>query len=208
MPQRAAQKAESRNAIVQSAADLVRVAGAEGTSVQQAMRGAGLTVGAFYAHFADKTELMDAAYRAAIDQMRQRVVSATQGRPEGSALEVIISEYLSEAHRDTPARGCPLPALLGEASHHGSPLPTATLARGFADMRDEFMRADPTISRAQADALLALLIGGQIVARALNGSTLSAEVLTAAETHAKKLIRTSGAPDDGGETSCAESVLE
>jgi TetR/AcrR family transcriptional repressor of nem operon len=196
MPQRATQKAESRAAIVQSAADLVRVGGAEGTSVQQAMRGAGLTVGAFYAHFADKTELIDAAYQTAIDEMTARVLGASVGRPDGTALLAVIAEYLSDRHRDAPHSGCPLPALLGEASHHGSSLSPATLARGFNDMRDAFMRADPRIDRGQADALLALLIGSQIVARALKGSPMSDEVLAAAAAHAPELIRTVDTPPE------------
>jgi TetR/AcrR family transcriptional repressor of nem operon len=188
MPQRAAQKAESRAAIVRAAADLVRVGGAEGTSVQHAMKGAGLTVGAFYAHFADKTELIDEAYQAAIEQMSARVLDAVDHTQQGSALLAVITEYLSEEHRDHPDHGCPLPALLGEASHHGSPLPTEALARGFRQMRSTFMQVDPNIDQSQADALLALLVGSQIVARALHGSPLSAEVLDAAEAHAPGLI--------------------
>jgi TetR/AcrR family transcriptional regulator, transcriptional repressor for nem operon len=188
MPQRATQKAESRAAIVRSAADLVRVGGAEGMSVQQAMRGAGLTVGAFYAHFADKTELVDAAYQAAIDGMTQRVLSVAAAEHDGSSLLQVIDEYLSEAHRDHPELGCPLPSLLGEASHHGSPLPPTSLARGFDAMRDLFMRVDPSIDRATADALLALLVGGQVVARAVKGSPLSREVLEAARANARALI--------------------
>jgi TetR/AcrR family transcriptional repressor of nem operon len=188
MAQRATQKAESRAAIVRSAADLVRVAGAEGTSVQQAMRGAGLTVGAFYAHFADKTELVDAAYQAAIEGMKDRVLSTAAAEPDGSPLHHVIDEYLSEAHRDHPEMGCPLPPLLGEASHRGSPLPASSLARGFDTMRDLFMRVDPSLDRATADALLALLVGTQVVARAVKGSALSSEVLAAGRAGARALI--------------------
>ena len=192
MSQRAQQKSESRAAIVRSAADLVRVAGAEGTSVQGAMKGAGLTVGAFYAHFADKTELIDAAYKAAIDQMTTRVRSVTPNPVDTAPLLPIVTEYLSELHRDHPTHGCPLPAIFGEASHHGSPLSSATLADGFTEMRDAFMSVDPNLDRDQADALLALLIGSQIVARALKGSPLSDEVLGAAEIHARTAFNPPG----------------
>jgi TetR/AcrR family transcriptional repressor of nem operon len=192
MPQRAQQKSDSRAAIVQSAADLVRVAGAEGTSVQGAMKGAGLTVGAFYAHFADKAELIDAAYRAAIDQMTTRVRSITPNPVDTAPLLPVVTAYLSEQHRDHPTHGCPLPAILGEASHHGSPLSPATLADGFTEMRDAFMSVDPNLDRDQADALLALLIGSQIVARALKGSPLSDEVLSAAENHAHTAFNAHG----------------
>jgi TetR/AcrR family transcriptional regulator, transcriptional repressor for nem operon len=194
MPQRANQKAESRAAIVRSAADLVRVGGAEGTSVQQAMRGAGLTVGAFYAHFADKTELVDAAFQAALDAMTERVLAVAADEREGSPLLRVIDEYLSEGHRDHPEFGCPLPSLLGEASHHGSPLPATSLAHGFDTMRELFMRVDPSIGRTTADALLALLVGSQVVARAVNGSPLSREVLTAARASARAMVGASPAP--------------
>jgi TetR/AcrR family transcriptional repressor of nem operon len=194
MPQRAQQKAESRAAILQSAADLIRVAGAEGTSVQQAMKGAGLTVGAFYAHFADKTELIDAAYKAAVDEMTARVLSVSSSPDDTSALLPVVTEYLSEQHRDNPTLGCPLPAILGEASHHGSPLTTTSLADGFTQMRDAFMSADPNLDRDEADALLALLVGSQIIARALKGSPLSHEVLEAAQSHARSTIAANSLP--------------
>jgi TetR/AcrR family transcriptional repressor of nem operon len=184
MTQRASQKAESRSAILTTAAGLVREQGTEGTSVQKAMNGAGLTVGAFYAHFDDKADLVEQAYELALTEMTAIVLDAGADRTGVAALKPVIEQYLSDEHRDHPSRGCPLPALLGEAAHPDSPIPPPALAHGFETLRDALCTVDGDLTESQASALLALLIGSQIVARATEGTTLSEAVLTAARAHA------------------------
>ena len=57
------QKELSHETILQSAARLLREKGIAGARVADVMKGAGLTVGGFYAHFTSKTELIDEALR-------------------------------------------------------------------------------------------------------------------------------------------------
>ena len=107
--QRHAQKEQSRQAILASAAAIVRERGGAALSVKDAMAGAGLTVGAFYAHFDSKTELLEEALRSAFEPALDQLAHAGTG--EG-ALQRVLNYYLYPP-RDAGA-GCPLPAALSD----------------------------------------------------------------------------------------------
>lgn len=188
MSQRESQKAASHDAIVRSAAALVRQAGVEGTSVPASMRGAGLTQGAFYAHFASKDDLLDEAFALAMSDVGVLITDAAEGLSGPEAVVAIADRYLSEEHRDHPEIGCPLPGMLGEAATNRGDNIDARLVAGSTTMRERLgVAADGEIA---ADALLAsvvLMIGGQVVARALRDTALSDEVLRACRTAVAQL---------------------
>src|SRR5947208_16457845 len=102
-------KPVTRQRIVEAAERRFKQDGIEGAGVATLMADAGVTNGAFYAHFASKEDLVAAAVA---DQLRaQRVQYSTQPPGRGGA-ELMVREYLSAAHRDSPEDGCPSAALL------------------------------------------------------------------------------------------------
>lgn len=177
MSQRERQKAASRQTIVDSAADLIRRRGPGGTSVQAAMAGAGLTVGAFYAHFEDKTALLNEAFAAAMTEGLGMVDGAAAGGTGTAAVRAVLDRYLSQEHRDDPARGCPLPSVLGERAVQQDVAPAEEIVVGVEAMRDRL--AQLGCPRQDALALVALMVGGQVLARALRKTPLSDDVLHA-----------------------------
>ena len=109
-------KTQSRERVVAEAAKAIREQGAHGISVAGVMGAAGLTHGAFYAHFPSR----DALLAAGVDRMFQdslgRLESAQAETTDArSALNTYIRFYLSRAHCDARASGCPLPFLSAEA---------------------------------------------------------------------------------------------
>ena len=108
------QKERSHGAILDSASRLLREKGISGARVAEVMKGAGLTVGGFYAHFGSKEDMIDAALRLTSKGMRERLFDRLDQKPAGARAEVILKRYLSAAHRDETLRGCPLPAVVGE----------------------------------------------------------------------------------------------
>ena len=74
------------------------------------MSGAGLTVGAFYAHFKGKDDLLDHAFSLALDEISAMMRSSAGNKKGRGALADVASTYLSEGHRDHAAGGCPMPA--------------------------------------------------------------------------------------------------
>ncbi|MBX3216822.1 MAG: TetR/AcrR family transcriptional regulator, partial [Labilithrix sp.] len=109
-------KERTRAAIVASACALLRQRGIAGARVADVMSGVGLTVGGFYAHFASKEALVDEAIRRTAAAMRAKLFERIEEKPAPARAEVVLKRYLSAAHRDDAANGCPMPAVVGEVS--------------------------------------------------------------------------------------------
>ena len=107
----AGHKAGTRRRIIETAGRRFKQDGIDGSGVATLMTDAGLTNGAFYAHFDSKDDLVA---NVVADQLAtQRAVLAAL--PEGrAALEEFVRDYLTPHHRDNPSTGCPSAALLDE----------------------------------------------------------------------------------------------
>lgn len=187
--QRAEQKAESRGAILRAAAGLLREKGISGTSVERAMAGAGLTVGAFYAHFAGKDELVEESFTLALDEVGEVMRASAAGRTGRAALFEVSNVYLSEGHRDKAKRGCPMPAVAGSSLPLGKRPLHGLVARGLATMAERLERIGAgEISSERALALAVMMVGGQMLARATRGLPMSSRVLLACRDAAKSLL--------------------
>jgi TetR/AcrR family transcriptional regulator, transcriptional repressor for nem operon len=154
--------------IVKEASRLFRERGFENVSVADVMKAAGLTHGAFYAHFSSKQELQEAAvaYGQGISADRVRSHGATRkGR------RAYADHYLSTRHRDNPGNGCTM-AALGQEIARSAPQIKAAFERGL----EEILSAGGG-DRKEAIFQTAALLGGVVLARAVQDPQLSAEVL-------------------------------
>jgi AcrR family transcriptional regulator len=170
-------KEATRQRILEAAGRRLKQDGIDGAGVATLMSDAGLTNGAFYAHFTSKEDLVA---NVLADQLRiQRQTFDAQ--PEGRAgLETIVRAYLSPQHRDQCAEGCPSAALLEEISR--SPAATRqvysdALLEIVDDMAHRLGRTDMEAARADALTVFGLLAGTLQVARALTDRELSDQLL-------------------------------
>lgn len=109
-------KERSRHRILFSAARLMRKHGIGNVSIAQVMADAGLTHGAFYAHFSSKDDLAEQAMASALNDSFNRLrdtlrKGAARGEP---ALQLIVDFYLSEQHLESPWGGCALSCVAQE----------------------------------------------------------------------------------------------
>ncbi len=97
-----------------------------------------------------------------------------------NAFSAVASAYLSPAHRDQPDEGCVLAALGAEAARRGSPVRGA-FTQGVRSMVDALTRLAPgkskRLKREKALATFASMVGAIILARAVDDTELSDEVL-------------------------------
>src|SRR5882724_618879 len=168
-------KRRTHDRILASAGRIARKNGLAAASVSRVMRGAGLTIGGFYAHFRSK-RAMDA-----------EVVQATLG---DSSIPWSIDRYLTAAHRDNAQHGCAFPAMLSELARADEPTRMA-MARAL-DARARELTGPArgrrgAAARERALATLALCVGGLALARAMRGHPASDEVLTACRALASSL---------------------
>jgi TetR/AcrR family transcriptional regulator, transcriptional repressor for nem operon len=181
-------KQATRQRILEAAGRRFKQDGIDGAGVAAVMSDAGLTNGAFYAHFASKEDLVA---NVLADQLRTQRKTFDAQPPDRAGLEAIIRAYLSPEHRDQSADGCPSAALLDEIARR----PAATKQvytdelLGIAD--DIAARLDPTDpDAAQTDALVifGMVLGTLQLARALTDRELSDQLLARGVETALKLL--------------------
>jgi TetR/AcrR family transcriptional regulator, transcriptional repressor for nem operon len=181
-------KSATRQRILEAAGRRFKHDGIDGSGVATVMSDAGLTNGAFYAHFRSKEDLVA---NVLADQLRTQRKSFEDQPSDRAGLEAFIRSYLSPQHRDQYADGCPSAALLDEIARR----PAAT-KQVFTDevmevIDDIASRLDPTdVEAARADALtvFGLMVGTLQLARTLTDRELSDRVLERAVETALKLI--------------------
>jgi TetR/AcrR family transcriptional repressor of nem operon len=188
MTRKAEQKQETHEAILASAAGLLRKQGIRASSVQDVMKGAGLTVGGFYSHFESKEHLFAATIRNAGSIMRNWCSSARGETPRERAISV-VRQYLSRAHRDHPEAGCILPSTAPEVAREGEPYREALeeKLRGFIIAFNQILGKGAE-NREQAVALVALMYGALSLSRAVEGTPLSNELLKSARAVAEQIL--------------------
>src|SRR5437764_14529710 len=116
-------KAATRRRILEAAGRRFKQDGIDGSGVAAVMSDAGLTNGAFYAHFKSKEDLVANVLAEQLRVQRENFRATPSDR---AGLESLIRAYLSPEHRDQRADGCPSAAL-----------PAAILRRP-ADTKDVF----------------------------------------------------------------------
>ncbi|TPG65265.1 TetR/AcrR family transcriptional regulator [Ewingella americana] len=127
-------KPKIRERIVKEAAKAIRAKGPQQVSVAGVMSKAGLTHGGFYAHFASKDALIQAAIGQMFDQVMARWEKDNKGLAPREQLAGYIDFYLSPWHRDNRALGCPVSALASETPRMTAPC-QAAFAAGIAKIR-------------------------------------------------------------------------
>jgi len=163
----AEETAAKHERIVKEASRLFRERGFENVSVGDVMKAAGLTHGAFYAHFASKQELEAAAVAYGQKVSLGRMQRSDRKRSKGSSAD----EYLSRWHRDNPGDGCTMAALAQEIAR-STPEVKVALEQGL----EEILSARGG-DRQEAIFRVAALLGGVVLARAVQDPRLSDEIL-------------------------------
>ncbi|MGQ4387483.1 TetR/AcrR family transcriptional regulator [Streptomyces sp. SAS_270] len=170
-------KQATRQRIIENAGQRFKRDGIGGSSISTLMADAGLTNGAFYAHFASKDDLVA---HVVADQLRTQVATYDILRPGRPGIEDFIRGYLSSEHRDHPGTGCPSAALLDELGRCGDETKQA-YTDGARDLLGELAAhlapEDPPSARGKALGLYAILVGTLRLSRALSDRKFADDVL-------------------------------
>ncbi|WP_224366911.1 TetR/AcrR family transcriptional regulator [Hyalangium versicolor] len=202
MNQKAEKKQKSHDAILASAAALLRERGIKASSVQDVMKGAGLTVGGFYGHFDSKEQLFAETIRTTASALWIRLMNSAKGKSARERVRSVIGPYLSRTHRDHPEAGCLLPSAAPEVAREGEPYRSALSTElGQFVSSLEGVLGPGSGRREEAVGLVALMYGALSLSRAVDGTPLSDEFLRAAKALADRVV----AEDESGPTAGSES---
>src|ERR1700686_3692185 len=184
--------AEHRDRIIDAAGALFRAKGFGGIGVADIMKAADLTHGGFYGHFASKDDLVAQASQRTMALAAANWSKLVEAAPD-SPYVALLKHYLSPKHRDDPGKGCAFAALGNDAARSGKIVRKA-FAEGLAPLIDILAQSIPGKSipgksilgkskaarRRKAVAAMATLVGALTLARAVEGTPLSDELLEAA----------------------------
>ncbi|MEQ9815670.1 MAG: TetR/AcrR family transcriptional regulator [Azospirillaceae bacterium] len=193
MPPSKVQRDRSREAILNAAGRLFRKHGYDGIGIDGIMTSAGLTRGAFYAHFPSKAALFAAVVsedNAFLARLRARGATDAAGlRHEAQA---IAAYYLEPANRERIGEICTLSAVNQDTARSGEALRHA-FGEAFARIAAEFDRLEPgerSSGRPSDEALLivTLAIGSHALSRAMDGHPIADRIQRLAGERIQALI--------------------
>lgn len=170
-------KEVTRQRIIEKAGHRFKQDGIDGSGISTLMSDAGLTNGAFYAHFASKDDLVA---HVVADELRMQIARYGTLRPGRPGLQDLVRGYLSPEHRDHPGVGCPSAALLDEIGRCGDGTKEAYTG-GARDIVEEIAARlapeDPQSARGKAIGLFTMMVGTLQLSRALSDRKFADEVL-------------------------------
>lgn len=178
-------KAGSKSRILKAAAQQIRARGPHKVSVAEVMSAAGLTHGAFYAHFESKDGLVAEAVSEMFTDAAERAgglkdLYALEGDELRQALRAYLEGYLSFSHRDRPDRGCPLPTLAADIARTEGQTRlnfVAGMDRMTGRIEGALERLGRTNPEADAKATVAQMVGAVGLARSMGSGQRSDAIL-------------------------------
>jgi TetR/AcrR family transcriptional repressor of nem operon len=183
---RAAAKDATHDRIVSVAAQAIRRSGYDGTGVAEIMKEAGLTHGAFYAHFASREAMLAEAAARACAESAAAATGVVATVPPDKAFASMLSAYLSKEHLQHADRGCPLAALGSETPRQPSEV-RRVATRHIKEMIDLLARQSPDWGKPAAHqralVTIATMVGALMLARAVDEPSLSDGLREAAIKH-------------------------
>ncbi len=181
MPYTAEHKQETRTRIIKSARRLFNRNGFADVTIGEIMSEAGLTHGGFYKHFAAKEDLYSAAVLEFIRSDEPEPWQAKHIDPKAKGPDLalmILDAYLSKDHYKDREASCPMIALPSDVARNNTAVKKAF--REVMEMMVGVFAANlqpaERPARERALALVALAVGGMVLARAIDDKPLSDEI--------------------------------
>lgn len=193
MPYSPEHAARTRARIVESARRLFNRRGFEQVTLDQIMADAGLTRGAFYHHFRSKDELYAAAVASFVTCNPFAIRSADAARhlddPRRLA-RMLVELYLSDEVLENVDLHCPLYALPSDVARAGlEPQQAYTdLIRGMGHIYRTALKGVRDAGR-RAETMVALCVGGMVLARTTNDPHLRKSLRASARHQALALLK-------------------
>jgi TetR/AcrR family transcriptional regulator, transcriptional repressor for nem operon len=170
-------KDATRRRIIEAAGRRLKHDGIDGSGIATLMADAGLTNGAFYAHFVSKEDLVASVVH---EEQRLQAAALSVLAPGVAGVEQLVRAYLSSEHRDHREAGCPSAALLDEIGR------SAEVTRGayttgakviVEEIAARLAPGDPESAHGRALILFTTMVGTLQLSRAVTDRELSDEAL-------------------------------
>ncbi|ANB75581.1 hypothetical protein AYM40_24870 [Paraburkholderia phytofirmans OLGA172] len=172
-----AEKAASRERILDAAARQINEGGLDSVAVAELMQNAGLTKGAFYGHFESRDAMIAEAARRAMERGRSKLVRLFSDN-DSPSLEQVVDVWLDPSHVQDFITGCGICALAGEARFASAEVKQVVAEQFNWSVRQiaRTIGADESAT-ARATAILTAIIGAVSMSRAVGDAALARDIL-------------------------------
>jgi TetR/AcrR family transcriptional repressor of nem operon len=177
-------KEATRKRLLELSSAMAKERGFGSMSVDTLMAAAGLTGGAFYAHFGSKEELFVEIIGNELDRSA-RMLAPQEGETPLAWVSKAFDTYLTVGHVRHPESGCVLPALGAEIAR-AEPGVRKLYENAMTALKDRWAEGigDPEV----AWAIICQLIGTIVVARGMSSKRAMEEIIHASRAHLDKTI--------------------
>src|SRR5580658_2608822 len=168
MKQMSQKTLKTRTAILEAAGKKLKKDGFDGAGVDGLAAAAGVTSGAFYAHFSNKEDLLKEVIDAYLGAPYVRRDIEGQEAKE-KQLKEFLKTYLSLDHCSSPEEGCVMPTLSADVSRASMGVRKVYQERmlNLVEKISMVVHGSPAKKRKQAWSVLAMMIGAVTIGRAL-----------------------------------------
>lgn len=172
-------KLESRQRILAAAGELFTRKGFNQVGIDEVMEAAGMTRGAFYAHFNSKIELYEEAIVCAGIAAAEHFCDSTD------SLDKVIDSYLSTTHLGSTDIRCPMSCLVSDVAHDDERIKKVytKMLKGLSNYLGKL--APPEQGEDTQLLQTILLVGGMAIARSLADEKLAKKILAISSNAAK-----------------------
>ena len=177
-------KEATRKRLLELSSSMAKERGFGSMSVDTLMSAAGLTGGAFYAHFGSKEELFVEIIGMELDRSAEMLAPQKEETPQEWVAKA-FDNYLTVGHVRHPESGCVVPALGAEIAR-AEPGVRKLYENAMTALKDRWAEGvgDPDV----AWAIICQLIGTIVVARGMSSKRAMEEIIHASRTHLDKTI--------------------
>ena len=190
MPYSKEHKAETRQKILDSAISLFSTKGFDQVSIDDLMNHAGLTRGAFYAHFKNKQTIYSKAIIAGAKKSRIMITNPAEINDNEWTKDLLFG-YLSEEHINQEISPCPLAFLVTDIANNEKEV-KATYTRMYKHLNKAIQTQLKNKSKqAEKDILAttAMMIGAVAIGRALTDTSTTKKLLDSCRTKAVDILK-------------------
>lgn len=175
------QKEQTHARIVAAAGRCFRRCGYNGVGVDGLASEAGVTSGAFYGHFESKNEAFKAAVKVGLDELVAGILSF-QNNHGSEWWEEFVKFYMSQKRTCDLSESCALQSLTSEVGRSQEQIKLvyeSGLQQVIKLINDRFSEEKDLNALNKSWAGLSMLIGGVLLARAVNNPKIGAEIESA-----------------------------
>jgi TetR/AcrR family transcriptional regulator, transcriptional repressor for nem operon len=181
------QKARARDALLRAGTRSLKTSGFNGVGVDGLAAAAGVTSGAFYSNFPNKTAMLEAVIEAGLGEPFVSTTGAMTPAEGRAHMIAFLREYMNTDHSLDVAGGCVMPALSADVSR-AEPSVRDAYQRKMIELIDritELLDGDHADRRRRAWTIVALMVGSVLISRGMpedsenRGAPLEAALSTA-----------------------------